>query len=171
MSLETNKNSHTLIVDRIKSGIVIDHMPPGTSLRVLSVLLTSTGKSSHIDNIVALAMNVRSDFRKERRKDVLKIADFDITDEYRDKLGLVIPGATLNIIKETKVMNKEQLKIPQKIKGIFCPANNCITNGREDVTRSFKVINEESKTLRCDFCDQSFSIDEYWNTLTKSLQI
>ena len=82
-----------MLIRRIKDGTVIDHVRAGEALRVLKIL-GITGKEGEI---VSVAMNVPSS--KLGKKDVVKVANRVLKTEETDKLALVAPLATANIIK------------------------------------------------------------------------
>ncbi len=152
-----------MIVDRIENGIVIDHMDPGKSLIVMDLLNLAGHDFLNSNRVIAVAMNVRSS--QKGKKDVLKISDFELPASLKEKLGLVIPEATLNIIKNFEVIEKAQFNLPTNIIGLNCPSDTCITNLREDVEKKFFVQKSNSHTssvtLKCKFCDQSFNIDSF----------
>lgn len=162
--MNNDKKQNGMIVDQIKDGLVIDHMPAGSSLRVLAVLNLTNKEFLQTDKIIAVAMNVRSD--KSGRKDVLKISDHELSETMADLLGLVIPGATLNLIRGHTVVQKKQLAPPAIVSGLVCPAENCITNFREDITPQFQVTREESSfRVRCTFCEQNFIFEDRWRSM------
>jgi aspartate carbamoyltransferase regulatory subunit len=75
-------------------------------------------------------------------------------DEEINKLILVAPEARLNIIKEYKVIEKKQVKVPASIAGIAkCVNPKCITNNEEVVTK-FKVMYNETVDLKCHYCEK-----------------
>ncbi len=157
MSKKDNEHKKELLVTKIKNGVVIDRIPPGRSLKVLSVL----GIDDEYPAMVALAIKVPSKKREEKLKDVLKIAEIELTEEEKNKLGLVIPGATYNIIRDFEVYKKEELRIPQHFKGILkCQNPKCITNFREPITPEYEVISTDPLTIRCIYCER-FMGEEY----------
>ena len=149
-----------MIVDRIENGIVIDHMTPGKSLIVMDLLNISGHDFLNSNRVIAVAMNVRSS--EKGKKDVLKISDFELPAELKERLGLLIPEATLNIIRNFEVIEKSPFKLPKTIIGLNCPSDSCITNLRENVEKEFTVQQtKQLVTLKCKFCDQSFNIESF----------
>lgn len=150
-----------MLVDRIENGLVIDHMKPGKSLIVMDLLNLSGHDFLNSNRVIAVAMNVRSS--QNNKKDVLKISDFELPPSLKEKLGLLIPEATLNIIRNYEVIEKSQFTLPTTIIGLNCPSDTCITNLREDVQKKFYVqkANSHSVMLKCKFCDQSFNIESF----------
>ncbi len=149
-----------MIVDRIENGIVIDHMDPGKSLIVMDLLNLSGHDFLKSNRVIAVAMNVRSS--EKGKKDVLKISDFELPAQLKERLGLLIPEATLNIIRNFEVIEKIPFELPDKIKGLNCPSDTCITNLRENVEKEFTVQQtKQLVSLKCKFCDQSFNIESF----------
>ena len=154
-------SKNNMIVDRIENGIVIDHMNPGKSLIVMDLLNLSGHDFLNSNRVIAVAMNVRSS--EKGKKDVLKISDFNLAPELIEKLGLIVPEATFNIIKNFEVIEKTPFTLPSTIIGLNCPSETCITNLHENVEKKFMVIKskQQSVLLKCKFCDQSFNIEAF----------
>ena len=83
-----------LLVRRIKEGTVIDHILPGKAFNVLKTL-DITGKEG---NIVTVALNVPSS--KKDKKDIIKVENKFLENVDTDKIALISPHATINIIKK-----------------------------------------------------------------------
>lgn len=137
-----------LRVTPIRNGTVIDHIEPGMALKVLRILgLPREGSTA----IVSVVMNVPSE---HGRKDIVKIEDRELERGEVDRIALIAPKATVNIVREYEVAKKERVDLPHVVTGILRCANaNCITN-HEPVTTRFKVHQNGALTLRCDFCDR-----------------
>lgn len=84
----------------IENGIVIDHLPPGASDKVLHILAMPEGESE-----VWFLMNVRSG--KMGKKDIIKINSTTIDpDDVLEKLKNLSFGYTFNVIRNQKVVKK-----------------------------------------------------------------
>jgi len=137
----------TLRVSKIKDGTVIDHITSGHALDVAKIL-GITGKKG---SIVTIAMNVPSG--KLGRKDVVKIEGRELKAEEVDKIALIAPYATINIIRDYKVVEKKRVQLPKIIKDIVKCANPaCISNSREPVQPKFYVESQEPLYLKCHYC-------------------
>ncbi len=69
------------------------------------------------------------------------------------ELRLVAPHASINIIRNYKVVEKLEVKLPKAIEGIIkCVNPCCISNSDEPVTSKFYVKNEEPLFLKCHYC-------------------
>lgn len=139
-----------LRVTPIRNGTVIDHIPAGMSLKVLKIL-GITGEKS--DSTVTVAMRVTS--KKKKLKDIVKVEDRELEKREVDKIALVAPKATINIIRNYDVKEKHKVKLPEVARGILkCDNPNCITNLREPVETEFVVISDSPVRLRCTYCER-----------------
>jgi aspartate carbamoyltransferase regulatory subunit len=147
MQRRINVSRKTLRVSKIKNGTVIDHITGGHALDVIKIL----GITGRVDGIVTVAMNVPS--RKLKVKDMVKIEGRELKSEEVDKIALLAPHATINIIRNYKVVEKQRVKLPNTIRGMVKCANPaCISNSKEPVQPTFYVESEEPLRLRCHYC-------------------
>ncbi|ABM79984.1 aspartate carbamoyltransferase regulatory subunit [Hyperthermus butylicus] len=137
-----------LLVRRIREGTVIDHIPAGRALTVLKILGITGREGARI----AVVMNVES--RKLGRKDIVKIEGRHLSPEEVDKIALVAPRATINIIHDYRVVAKRRVTVPDIVEGILmCPNPSCITRvGREPVKPRFRVVSRQPLVLQCVYC-------------------
>ncbi len=116
-------------------------------LKILGV----TGEN--IKSTISVAMRVRS--KKEEWKDIVKIEDRELDTREVNRIALIAPRATINIIRDYNVAEKTKVQLPRVVKGIVKCANpNCVTNSNEPVETSFDVVNERPLTLKCHFCER-----------------
>jgi len=128
-------------------GTVIDHITPGFALDVLKILEIS-GKDGEV---VSIAMNVES--KRQHHKDIVKIQSRELKPGEVDKIALIAPSATINIIRNYEVASKKSVELPSTIHGIIkCDNPSCISNSREPVGPQFTVDRREPIRLRCYFC-------------------
>ena len=132
-------------IDSIKNGIVIDHITAGKSFLIYSLLgLDKLGTT------VALIKNAAS--KKSGKKDIIKV-DGDFYPD-TDILGFVDPGATVNIIKDSVIVEKKTLALPEKLVGVIkCKNPRCITSTEQELTDIFKLTDRSSATYRCIYCE------------------
>ncbi len=136
-----------LYVRKIKDGTVIDHITPGFALDVLRIL-DINGKGGEV---VSAAVNVES--KRHQRKDIVKIQDRELKPSEVDRIALIAPKATINIIRNFDVASKKPVQLPEAIHGIVrCDNPSCISNSREPVEAQFRVDQAEPIRLRCYFC-------------------
>jgi aspartate carbamoyltransferase regulatory subunit len=139
-----------LYVKKIRKGTVIDHISAGYALDVLKIL-NITGKES---NTVGVVMNVPS--KHIGKKDIVKIEGGELKPEDVDKIALISPKATINIIREYDVVDKKKVSLPKDIKGIVrCSNPSCILNSKEPANSLFHVQNVEPIRLRCHYCNRT----------------
>jgi len=66
---------------------------------------------------------------------------------------LLAPHASINIIRDYVVVEKQVVKLPEVLKGIVKCANPaCISNSKEPVQPTFYVEREEPLMLKCHYC-------------------
>jgi len=138
-----------LRVKKIRQGTVIDHINAGNALSVLRIL----GMTGREDNVVTIAMNVPS--KKLGTKDIVKVEERTLNAEEVDKIALIAPKATINIIDNYNVVAKQKTKLPKVIRGILrCDNISCVSNGNEPIEPTFLVDQEEPLRLRCYYCNR-----------------
>lgn len=144
-----------LLVRRIKDGTVIDHIEAGKALVVLRVI-DITGKDG---NVITVALNVPSN--KHIKKDIVKIENRFLMKYETDKLALIAPRATINIIKDYKLVEKRKIQLPDFIVGIFrCPNLKCISNSEEDIRSTLDIVDKQNIILECRYCARTLTIND-----------
>ena len=144
-----------LRVKPIKEGTVIDHIKPGKALKVLKIL----GITEEHGDIVSIVMNVPS--QKLGKKDIIKLENVFLDRETVNKIALISPMATINIIKDYRVIEKYIVEPPEEVVGIVrCQNPRCITNSKEPITPKFRVISKEPITIRCHYCSRVMTEEE-----------
>ncbi len=132
-------------VDSIQNGLVIDHIAAGHGMTLYNLL----GLDS-IDVSVALIKNVAS--RKLGRKDIIKI-DADIPVNI-DIIGFADPGATVNYIRDGKLVEKRTIDMPETLKNVIrCKNPRCITSCEQELDQLFRLTDRERKIYRCVYCE------------------
>jgi aspartate carbamoyltransferase regulatory subunit len=136
-----------LRVSKIKDGTVIDHITGGHALDVVKIL----GIAERRAGVVSIGMNVPS--KSLGRKDIVKVEGRGLAASEVDKIALLAPRATINIIKDYKVVEKKRVKLPDYIKGIVkCGNPACVSNSNEPVESQFLVEKAEPLRLKCHYC-------------------
>ena len=148
-------DTRQLLVRRIKDGTVIDHIESGKALLVLRTL-DITGKEG---NVITVALNVPSS--KHNKKDIIKVENKFLEKNETNKLALIAPHATINIIKEYRLVEKRKIQLPDSIIGVFkCPNLKCVTNSDEYIKPVINIIDKEKIILRCRYCFRTLTINE-----------
>jgi len=138
-------------VTPIRNGTVIDHITPGMALNVLKIIgIPDTG----VQSTVSVLMHVPS--RKVKWKDIVKVEDRELDKSQVDRIALIAPNATINIIRNYNVVEKHIVEPPKEVVGLVrCENPNCITNKpREPVKSKFTVASHEPLQLRCAYCER-----------------
>jgi len=136
-----------LHVSKIRDGTVIDHITGGHALDVAKIL----GITGREKKIITIAMNVPS--KRFKVKDIVKVEGRELNSREVHKIALLAPHATINIIRDYKVVEKQRVELPKIIENIVRCANPaCISNSNEPVQAKFYVGGEETLLLKCHYC-------------------
>lgn len=134
-----------MIIDAIRNGIVIDHIPAGRAMEIYRILGLDDLSCS-----VAIIKNAASN--KMGKKDIIKIDEPIKLD--LDVLGYIDPGITINIIKDDVRVEKYQLSLPERITDVIkCRNPRCITTTEQELPHVFKLTDRENRVYRCLYCD------------------
>ena len=141
-----------LMVEAIANGTVIDHIAPGQAMNILR-LFNFLGKHNHI----TVGFNLRSG--ELGNKDIIKIADVTFSPSETEQLAILAPNATINNIKDYKVIDKYNLRLPLESVGAFsCPNSNCVTHMEKAATPRFKIFKQGDQVMmRCHYCERVFT--------------
>jgi len=140
-----------LKVDVIEKGTVVDHIKAGKGAKVLGILGVGEGYPER----VALVMNVPS--KKQGKKDIVKIEGKFVSEDVANMIALISPGATINIVEDSKVSKKYVVALPETLKGLGnCPNPNCITK-KENARQMFS---KDEHGYRCHYCERLSSAEE-----------
>ena len=139
-----------LNVGAISEGFVLDHIQAGKSMDIYKYL--------HLDQLdccVAIIKNARSN--KMGKKDIIKIeCPIDCID--LNVLGFIDHTITINIVKDSKIVEKKTLKLPNKITNVIkCKNPRCITSVEQHLDHVFILTDPENQIYRCEYCEQKYS--------------
>ena len=162
-----------LTIPKIKNGTVIDHQKVGTVYKAMRILNLDEPIN---DDITSTASNVPSERLSDGKKDILKIENRELSRDEVNRIALLSPYATINIIRDYEVEDKYTAELPDEITGILqCSNPSCISREyeveklkitrREPVDYKFKVIDKEKPVLRCYFCDKEMEGDMIYDNL------
>jgi len=144
-----------LIVRRIGEGTVIDHIDECKGLKVLDAL----GIDGKDGSVITIALNVPSG--KFKKKDIIKVENMFLKDDDTNKLAVIAPKATVNIIKNYKLVEKRRISLPNEIEHIFrCSNPECVTNSSEHIESIMDVINKDGLILRCRYCSRVLDVNQ-----------
>ena len=136
-----------LRVSKIRNGTVIDHISAGYALDVIKIL----GITGRERRIITIAINIPS--KDYKVKDIVKIEGRALNAQEVNKIALVAPHASINIIRNYSVVKKVEVKLPKIIEGIIkCINPVCVSNSNEPIKARFYVKNDEPLLLKCHYC-------------------
>ena len=141
-----------LVVSALENGTVLDHIPAENVYRALNLL-----NLKGIENQITIGINLNS--KAQGRKGIIKIENKFFEDEELNKLALIAPDATVNIIRDFKVVEKKKLELPEEVVGIAkCRNPKCVTNHQPIKTRFTTAEKDNEISLLCHFCEKSTNI-------------
>lgn len=132
-------------IDSIKDGIVLDHITAGNAMKIYNLL-----GLDKLECTVAIIKNVPS--KKVGKKDIIKIdSNFDVNLEV---LGYVDPGTTIDIIHDSKLVEKKHVDLPDTLHSVIkCKNPRCITSVESNLEQVFTLTDRENKVYRCIYCE------------------
>lgn len=135
-------------VVKIKNGTVIDHIPTGRAFPILKIL----GIDGSEGSTLLVATNMSSG--RNGKKDIIKLEDIDLDSAIISKIALIAPKATINKISDYKIVNKQNIKLPDMVSGTLnCTNPNCVSaQEREPIIPKFSIISEGPIKLKCEYC-------------------
>jgi len=145
-----------LKIKAIENGTVIDHITANKALHILKILGLPDPEVIN----VTVAMNVSS--KEIGRKDILKIENRELDAEELNQIALIVPKATINIIRNYEPIKKDKIILPEKITSIIrCTNPKCITNlENEPITPIFNVIEKYPPVVRCHYCEKLIKTED-----------
>ena len=145
MKMKTDNNE--LVVQALKNGTVIDHIPADKLFKVFAILQLDA-----LPNQITIGNNL--DSHKLGKEGIIKISDKFFEQQEVNKIALIAPNAKINIIKNYEVVEKVELAIPDEIIDIMqCINPMCITN-KENVPTHFYFIDKKKRLAQCHYCER-----------------
>lgn len=132
-------------IDSIHNGIVIDHIAAGRGMQLYHLL-----QLDKLDCSVAIIKNVHS--HKMGKKDIIKVdaqIELDI-----DAIGYVDPNATVNVIRDGKLVEKRDITLPEKLTNVIrCKNPRCISSTEQELPHVFILTDRNKGIYRCRYCE------------------
>ena len=126
-----------LNVGALREGYVLDHIKAGKAM------------TNYHD------LNARSN--KMGKKDIIKV-ECPIENLDLDILGFIDHNITVNIIKDGKIVAKQELKLPKQVVNVIkCKNPRCITSIEQGLDQIFVLADEEKEVYRCKYCDEKYT--------------
>lgn len=149
----TNGNSregnNTLSIGALEEGFVLDHIQAGHAMTIYRYL-----KLGKLDCTVAIIKNATSS--KMGRKDIIKVAcPIDYLD--LDVLGFIDHNITVNVIKDSRIIEKKKLSLPKQVVNVIrCKNPRCITSIEQGLDQVFVLADPEKELYRCKYCEEKW---------------
>ena len=141
-----------LVVSALENGTVLDHSPAQYVYKALDLL-----GLKDIESQITIGINLAS--KLHGKKGIIKIADKFFEDEDLNKLALIAPKATVNVIRDFKVVEKKTLETPAEVVGIAkCKNPKCVTNHQPIKTKFATIQDGDKISLKCHYCEKISSI-------------
>ncbi len=141
--------SRTRKVYAIERGTVIDHIPSPMALKVVQILGVQK------EGILTVGMNFPS--KRLGVKDIVKVENLLLSPQATDRIALVAPTATINIIDGGEVVEKRPIHLPAEFKGLLrCPNPRCITNAEAVTTWFLREGGGAEMAVRCLYCERVY---------------
>jgi len=135
-------------IELITNGTVIDHIDPDAVFKIVRIL-----RIDECDDQVTVGNNLKSKYFG--RKGIIKVENVFLTEEDVNKVSVISPHVTMNIIKDYEVVKKFKSKLPPTVEGIIaCNNPNCITNV-EGIRTRFNVKADDPLALFCTYCERT----------------
>lgn len=136
-----------LNIDEITNGFVLDHIQAGRAMAIYHYL-----NLEKLDCQVAIIKNARS--KKMGVKDIIKVeGPLDIVDF--DILGFIDHNITVDIITDGKLVEKRDLKLPNKIVNVLhCKNPRCITSIEQELDHVFVLTDKKNGLYSCQYCEE-----------------
>ena len=137
-----------LVVSALENGTVLDHIPAENVYKALDIL-----NLKGIESQITLGINLTS--KVHGKKGIIKIADKFFENDELNKLALIAPNATVNVIRDFQVVEKKKLEMPKEVIGIArCRNPKCVTNHQPITTRFATVEKNNEIQLLCHYCEK-----------------
>ena len=139
-----------LNIGGLHEGFVLDHIEAGKSMEIYKYL-----GLDKFDCTVAIIKNAKSN--KMGKKDIIKV-ECPIEDLDLDILGFIDHNITVNIIEDSKIVEKKELKLPSEIKNVIrCHNPRCITSIEQGLDHVFVLTDPENEVYRCKYCEEKYN--------------
>src|SRR3989338_1660718 len=108
VNIPKQEDKHELKISAIEEGTVIDHIPTDAIFKVAEIL-----SLDRHTGVVSIATNLQS--KRIGKKGIIKVGGKSLTQEEVNKIGVVAPDATVNLIKNFNVKEKIKVKAPDVV--------------------------------------------------------
>jgi aspartate carbamoyltransferase regulatory subunit len=94
---------------------------------------------------------------KMGKKDILKV-ECPVEALDLDILGFIDHNITVNVIKDSKIVEKKELHMPKQVKNVIrCKNPRCITSIEQELDQIFLLTDESKEVYRCKYCEEKYT--------------
>ena len=137
-----------LSISAIQEGTVLDHIPVDATFKVAEIL-----QLQKHNGVVSIATNLES--KSMGKKAIVKVGGKSLTESEVNKIAIVAPDATVNIIRNFNVKEKIKVTTPDIVDNVIkCSNPMCITN-HEKIPTKFYVARKDPLKIKCHYCERS----------------
>ena len=152
-SAPKEETKRELKISAIDEGTVIDHIPTDATFKVVEILDLENHRG-----IVSIETNLQS--KRLGKKGIVKVGGKSLTQAEVNKIAIVAPDVTVNIIKNYDVKEKIKVKTPDVIDNVVkCSNPVCITNN-ENIPTKFYVAKKDPLKIKCHYCERSMGKED-----------
>ncbi|MBI2655643.1 aspartate carbamoyltransferase regulatory subunit [Candidatus Woesearchaeota archaeon] len=153
LNVPQHDDKHELKISAIEEGTVIDHIPTDAIFKVAEIL-----SLDRHTGVVSIATNLQS--KRIGKKGIIKVGGKSLTQEEVNKIAVVAPDATVNLIKNFNVKEKIKVKAPDVVDNVIkCSNPVCITNN-EQINTKFYVVKKDPLKVKCHYCERIMSKED-----------
>jgi aspartate carbamoyltransferase regulatory subunit len=92
---------------------------------------------------------------------MIKVEGKFLEDDDTNKLAVIAPASTVNIVKNYKLVEKRRVSLPNEIEKIFrCSNPECVTNSNEHIESIMDVLDKEKLVLKCRYCNRVLDVNQ-----------
>jgi aspartate carbamoyltransferase regulatory subunit len=140
----------TLQVNALENGTVLDHLPSKKVLKIVRVL-----QEEEEEHHGMITVGIYLPSKQSTTKGIIKLNNRYLDEKALNKVVILAPDTTLNVIKNYEVVEKKQIELRGIEDGILsCNNPNCITN-HETLLTKFSILGKSPLHLRCHYCERS----------------
>jgi len=147
----------------ISNGTVIDHIAKGKTTEEIYNTIVKIRKFLKIYDVDSADGIFKS--ADGNYKGYISLPDKYLSFKEIKKLAAISPNTTVNIIKDSRVVEKYRLQLSPRIYNfdeIRCKNENCITNPAHGENVSASFIQVDGKFV-CEYCETPHEYHEIWN--------
>ena len=75
-----------------------------------------------------------------------------------DVLGFIDHNITVNIVKDSKIVEKKELELPKQLTNIIrCKNPRCISSIEQGLKHIFILSDPEQEVYRCKYCEEKYN--------------